>query len=70
PVIRAWPGEGGHAKAVTGLDVLAAIGTDTALMHLNTIAQRVKFKALKTRAQEKIDEVAAGLELTAEQLAD
>ncbi|MEV5827369.1 DUF4132 domain-containing protein [Spirillospora sp. NPDC052242] len=70
PVIRAWPGEGGHAKAVTGLDVLAGIGTDTALMHLHSISQRVKFKALKTRAQDKIDEVAAGLELTPDQLAD
>ncbi|MGI5208812.1 DUF4132 domain-containing protein [Spirillospora sp. CA-108201] len=70
PVIRAWPGDGGHAKAVAGLDVLAGIGTDVALMHLHGIAQRVKFKALKARAQEKIEEVAAGLELTGEQLAD
>ncbi|XVQ06277.1 DUF4132 domain-containing protein [Spirillospora sp. CA-255316] len=70
PVIRAWPGDGGHAKAVTGLDVLAAIGTETALMHLHSISQRVKFKALKVRAQEKIGEVAAELDLTAEQLAD
>ncbi|MBE1537268.1 DUF4132 domain-containing protein [Actinomadura algeriensis] len=70
PVIRAWPGEGGHAKAVAGLDVLAAIGTHTALMHLSSISQRVKFKGLKTRAQEKIAEVAAGLELTADELAD
>ncbi|NDU73911.1 DUF4132 domain-containing protein [Actinomadura sp. DSM 109109] len=70
PVIREWPGDGGHAKAVAGLDVLAAIGTDTALRHLHGIAQRVKFKALKARAREKIEEVAAGLELTGEQLAD
>jgi hypothetical protein len=70
PLIRAWPGAGGHAKAVTGLDVLAAIGTDVALMHLHGIAQRVKFKGLKGRAQEKIEEVAAGLGLTSEQLAD
>ncbi|OLT28245.1 hypothetical protein BJF79_41840 [Actinomadura sp. CNU-125] len=70
PVIRAWPGEKGHAKAVTGLDVLAGIGTETSLMHLSFIAQRVKFAALKTRAREKIDEVAFGLELTADQLAD
>ncbi|QKG20398.1 DUF4132 domain-containing protein [Actinomadura verrucosospora] len=70
PVIRAWPGDGGHAKAVTGLDVLAEIGTDVALMHLHSIAQKVKFKGLRTRAQEKIEEVAAGLELTPEQLAD
>ncbi|MBE1537270.1 DUF4132 domain-containing protein [Actinomadura algeriensis] len=70
PVIRAWPGESGHAKAVTGLDVLAAIGTGTALTHLHSISRRVKFKGLKARAQEKIEEVAADLGLTSDQLAD
>jgi len=70
PLIRAWPGEGGHARAVTGLDVLASIGTDVALMHLNGIADKAKFKGLKARAQEKINEVAAKLGLTAEELAD
>ncbi|UJW31147.1 DUF4132 domain-containing protein [Saccharothrix sp. AJ9571] len=70
PVIRAWPGEGGHARAVTGLDVLAEIGTDVALMHLNGIAQKVKFSGLKQRAGEKIELVAAKLGLSAEQLAD
>ncbi|MQY09351.1 DUF4132 domain-containing protein [Actinomadura macrotermitis] len=70
PIIRAWPGEGGHTKAVAGLDVLAAIGTGIALLHLHGIAQRLKFKALKTRAQEKIEEVAEGLGLTPDQLAD
>ncbi|WP_063746719.1 DUF4132 domain-containing protein [Catenuloplanes japonicus] len=70
PVIRAWPGEGGHLRAVTGLDVLAAIGTDVALMHLHGISQKVKFKALRERAVEKIAEVAAALDLTTEQLAD
>jgi hypothetical protein len=68
--IRAWPGEGGHRRAVTGLDVLAEIGSEIALVHLNGIAQRVKFKALKERAQEKIEEVANGLGLSREQLAD
>ncbi|MFG3014048.1 DUF4132 domain-containing protein [Streptomyces cinerochromogenes] len=70
PVVRAWPGEGGHQRAVEGLNVLAAIGTDVALMHLHGIAQRVPFKALKLRAQEKIAEVAEGLGLTGEQLGD
>ena len=45
--------------------MLAAIGTDVALMHLHGIAEKVKFKGLKDRAQEKIDEVAAELGLTA-----
>ncbi|GLW68343.1 hypothetical protein Kpho02_06420 [Kitasatospora phosalacinea] len=70
PVVREWPGQGAHQRAVEGLDVLAAIGTDLALLHLHGVAQRVKFKALKARAQEKIAEVAEGLGLTPEQLAD
>lgn len=70
PVIRAWPGEGGHTRAVAGLDVLAAIGTDVALMHLHGIAQKVKFKGLKERANAKMREVAAGLGLESDQLAD
>ncbi|MFC8094541.1 DUF4132 domain-containing protein [Streptomyces sp. NPDC057301] len=70
PVIRAWPGESAHRRAVDGLDVLAEIGTDVALTHLHGIAQRVRFTALKERAEEKIGEVAAGLGLTTDQLAD
>ncbi|MGI5330617.1 DUF4132 domain-containing protein [Actinomadura nitritigenes] len=70
PIIRAWPGQNGHHKAVAGLDVLAGIGTDVALMHLHGIAQKVKFTALKSRAREKIEKVADGLGLTSEQLAD
>jgi hypothetical protein len=50
--------------------VLARIGTDIALMHLHGIAQRAKFKALKAAAGQKMDEVAAGLGLSADQLAD
>ncbi|MFI2426365.1 DUF4132 domain-containing protein [Streptomyces sp. NPDC018955] len=70
PLVRAWPGENAHHRAVEGLTVLAAIGTDTALRHLHGISQRVPFKALKKRAREKIDEVAEGLGLTTDQLAD
>ncbi|MEV6344651.1 DUF4132 domain-containing protein [Actinoplanes sp. NPDC051851] len=70
PVIRAWPGEGGHARAVTGLDVLAAIGTDVALMYLHGIAQKVKFRALRESAEEKIADLAEELGLTADELAD
>ncbi|MDX3729613.1 DUF4132 domain-containing protein [Streptomyces caniscabiei] len=70
PLIRLWPGEGAHQRAVDGLGVLASIGTEVALMHLHGVAQRVKFKGLKARAQEKIAELAEGLGLTGEQLAD
>ncbi|MEU5640976.1 DUF4132 domain-containing protein [Streptomyces milbemycinicus] len=70
PVLRNWPGEGAHQRAVEGLDVLAAIGSDVALMHLHGVSERVKFKALKTRAKEKIEQVAADLGLSGEELAD
>jgi predicted DNA-binding WGR domain protein len=69
-LIRAWPGEAAHARAVTGLDVLAAIGSDVALMHLNGIAQKVKFKGLQEKARARIDQMAQARGLTAEELAD
>ncbi|WP_433328685.1 DUF4132 domain-containing protein [Spirillospora sp. CA-294931] len=70
PLIRTWPGRSAHVKAATGLDVLAEIGTDVALMHLHGIAEKVKFRALRTKARAKIGEIAAALELTPDQLAD
>ncbi|MFF2551458.1 DUF4132 domain-containing protein [Nocardia sp. NPDC058058] len=70
PMIRNWPGQSAHARAVSGLDILTALGTDVALMQLHGIAEKAKFKGLKTKAQEKIAEVAETLELTPEQLAD
>ncbi|MFD5828356.1 DUF4132 domain-containing protein [Lentzea sp. NPDC060358] len=70
PLIRAWPGESQHARAVTGLDVLAQIGSEAALTALNGIAERVKFKGLKTRAQEKVAGIAATLGLSRDQLSD
>ncbi|MBL8300054.1 MAG: DUF4132 domain-containing protein [Rhodanobacteraceae bacterium] len=70
PLIRNWPGEGAHARAVAGLDVLAMIGSDVALMLLNGIAQKVKFKGLQDKAREKIDAVAVARGLSAEELED
>jgi hypothetical protein len=70
PLIRAWPGEGAHARAVGGLDVLAAIGSDAALRRLHALSLKGKFKALKFRAAERISAVAAERGLSADQLAD
>jgi hypothetical protein len=70
PLVRAWPGEAAHARAVAGLEVLAKIGTDVALMHLHGIAQRLKFKGLQDKAREKIDQIADARGLSAEELAD
>ncbi|WP_223879334.1 DUF4132 domain-containing protein [Chitinimonas arctica] len=70
PYLRAWPGESQHARAVAGLDVLSMIESDTALMLLNGIAQKVKFKGLQDKAREKITLIAEARNLTTEELED
>ncbi|WP_194912282.1 DUF4132 domain-containing protein [Catenulispora rubra] len=70
PMIRLWPGENGHKRAVAGLDVLTDIGGDTALMHLYDISQKVKFKGLKEHAAQRVTEIADDLGLTPDQLGD
>ncbi|CTS19071.1 molybdate metabolism regulator [Escherichia coli] len=70
PLIRAWPSESQHKRATVGLDILAAIGSDIALMQLNGIAQKLKFKALQERAKEKIADIAESRELTVAELED
>ena len=70
PKIRAWPGEGGHARAVMGLDILAAIGSDLALTHLNAMAEKLKFKGLQAKAREKVAAIAQARGLSAAELAD
>ncbi len=69
-LIRVWPGESANARAVTGLDVLEAIGTDTALMMLNGIAQKLKFKGLQDKAREKIEAIAEARGLSMAELED
>ncbi|HCT3242215.1 TPA: WGR and DUF4132 domain-containing protein [Escherichia coli] len=70
PLIRAWPGESQHKRAVYGLDVLASIGSDIALMLLNGIAQKIKFAALQEHARDKINMVAENRRLTMAELED
>lgn len=70
PLIRDWPGESQHQRAVFGLEVLRAVGTDTALMSLNGIAQKLKFQGLKEKAKVMMEGIAQARGLTREQLAD
>lgn len=69
-LVRAWPGESQHQRAVFGLECLRAIGSNTALMQLSGIAQKLKFKALKARAQEYVTAIAAERGMTREELED
>lgn len=70
PLIRVWPGESQHQRAVLGLECLRSIGTDTALMQINGIAQKVKFKGIKHRAQECMEAIAQERGMSREQLED
>jgi hypothetical protein len=70
PLLREWPGEGFHQRATLGLECLRAIGSETALMQLNSLAQRVKFKALQKKAHAFMAEIASDRGLTAPQLED
>ncbi|MQY09341.1 DUF4132 domain-containing protein [Actinomadura macrotermitis] len=70
PIIRAWPGENGHHKAVKGVGALSAIGTDAALMELHAIAEKVKFRGLREHAQAQMGSIAEKLGLSGEELAD
>ena len=51
-------------------NILAAIGSDLALMNLHGIAQKAKFKGLQERANDKIQAIADARGLTPEELAD
>ena len=70
PLVRAWPGESQHQRAVLGLDVLSHIGTDVALMQLSGIAAKVKFQALKARAGEAMEAIAKSRKMSRDELED
>ncbi|HTU20543.1 MAG TPA: DUF4132 domain-containing protein [Gemmataceae bacterium] len=70
PLLRSWPGESLHQRAVLGLECLRAIGTDTALMQLNSIAVKLRFRALQNKARQFMDDIAAARGLSRTQLED
>src|SRR5262245_4334597 len=70
PLIRNWPGESQHQRAVFGLECLRTIGSDLALMQLNGISQKVKFKGLQQKATEAMEAIAKEKGLTPGQLED
>jgi hypothetical protein len=70
PLVREWPGLSQHKRAVNGLEVLGAIGSEAALRAIQSIAEKVKFKALKQEAAQQIQVIAEGLGLTRDQLSD
>ncbi|GAA2111383.1 DUF4132 domain-containing protein [Actinomadura alba] len=67
---RSWPGQDGIKLPLNGLDVLAAIGTDVAVMQLHLVSEKARPKRLKKKALQLLDQVAEERGLTLEQLAD
>jgi len=70
PLVRVWPGESQHARAVLGLECLRAVGSSIALMQLSGIAQKLKFKGLKAKARQFVDEIAKEKGMTRDELED
>ncbi|HEY0734012.1 MAG TPA: WGR domain-containing protein, partial [Herpetosiphonaceae bacterium] len=70
PLISDWPGESQHQRATNGLECLRMIGSDTALMQINSIAQKVKFKGIQKRAVECMNQIAEERGLSRAQLDD
>ena len=66
----AGPDRSISAIAVLGLEILRTIGTDTALMQLNGIAQKVKFQGLKNKAKEMMEAIAKDRGMSSAELED
>ncbi|MEU8135234.1 DUF4132 domain-containing protein [Streptodolium elevatio] len=70
PFVLRWPHQGVHKRAVDGVDVLAAIGTPATLRRLLALSRGQGLRAVRTRAKDKVAEVAASLGLSDAQLAE
>jgi hypothetical protein len=69
-MVRAWPGESQHQRAVFGLECLRAIGSDVSLMQLNGMSQKLSFKGLKAKATEMMEAIATDRGLSRAELED
>ena len=70
PMIRHWPSENQHARAVAGLECLRQIGSDMALVQINSIAQKVKFQGIKTYAKHCMESIATERQMSRDELED
>jgi hypothetical protein len=68
--IRDWPGQGRLARALSALEVLQAIGSDSALMQLQAIAAHFRCQKVKEKARALLSALAADRGLKPEQLED
>ncbi|HEY2367655.1 MAG TPA: DUF4132 domain-containing protein [Polyangiaceae bacterium] len=69
PYVRDWARKDAK-KAKLMADILAAIGSPTALLHLAYIADKSRFEEAKKHARATLEQVAAAQGLTTDELAD
>ncbi|EPP1404064.1 DUF4132 domain-containing protein [Klebsiella oxytoca] len=69
-LIRKWPGKSLYSRAAAGVDLLARIGSDIALMQIRAIAQKTPSPALQDHAYAVLDKIAAQRQLTPAELED
>lgn len=70
PLIRAWPKENYIKRAIDGLDILAAMASNTALSALSELALKGKPPRLRKYADTRVTTAAENRGLSADQLAD
>ncbi|GAA1695519.1 hypothetical protein GCM10009830_49230 [Glycomyces endophyticus] len=69
-LVGEWPGQGLHKRAVRGLEMLGAIGTEEALTAVHRLSRQAAFKGLKKAASAEVDRIAARLGLDQDRLLD
>lgn len=65
-----WPSAGEHNRAIAGLDILEALGSEAALFQLHWISQKGVTRGIRNRAAQKLEAVAAERGLTPGDLED
>jgi hypothetical protein len=70
PMVRNWPAQKQAKRALLGLECLRAIGTDTALLELSGIAQKIRFRKLQQTACGFMIQIASERRLSTAQLED
>jgi hypothetical protein len=68
--IAEWAASGFHARAAVGVEALATLGSDVALMHLDRFAEKSKAKGLKKKSREALATFREEHELSEDDLAD
>jgi hypothetical protein len=68
--IAHWAAQGKHTRVTAGVEALASLASDVALMHLSRFAEKSKVKSLKKKAEAALDAYRAEHGLNVDELAD